>query len=50
MKESSHLVPKRLIDERTREDDDVEEDTETIKNAESGDKADERAFKLELST
>ena len=50
MKESSHLVPKRLVDERTREDDDVEENTERVKDTESGDQTDERSFELKLST
>ena len=43
-------MSKWLVDERTREDNNVEEDTETIKDTESGDQADERDLKLELST
>ena len=43
-------MSKCLVDERTREDNDVEEDTETIKDTESGNQADERDLKLEFSS
>ena len=43
----SHLVPVGLIEDRSCEDDDIEDDAETVEEREGGDKPEEAGLEVE---